>query len=318
MYELPMHSPSPRTQESESNIQYSPTAPGEPLSHSPYGSQITSSPSHDISQKKLNEYMFKMVRYRHMDFELARFIMMKSILSPKQLYLHTKRSKQIKNQWHRDDPCITTVNILLLLFCSLLLNLSNPMSYNPFHLIWEWLLTSASFILLQFIVYGVVISMITKTIAEKYLRKDERSQIHGPLGGHLVEPMYSFDIHCNGFFPIILFNYFGNVSTYCRVTSSTISDMFFCLQCLMMLFGLNRWSNTIFSKSFTSCLLSNGLCTTGFIYYFYLMFRGYAILPFISKPQKFLIPIPIICVVMTLLTLFKVNTWNILLIICTL
>ena len=50
-----------------------------------------------MSQRKLNEYLFKAVRYRHMDFELARFIMLKSITSPKQLYLHTKRSKQIRN-----------------------------------------------------------------------------------------------------------------------------------------------------------------------------------------------------------------------------
>ena len=53
--------------------------------------------AHDVSSRKLNEYLFKMVRYRHMDFELARFIMIKSIISPQQLYLHTKRSKQIKN-----------------------------------------------------------------------------------------------------------------------------------------------------------------------------------------------------------------------------
>ena len=53
--------------------------------------------AHDVSSRKLNEYCFKMVRYRHMDMELARFIMIKSILAPSQLYMHTKRSKQIKN-----------------------------------------------------------------------------------------------------------------------------------------------------------------------------------------------------------------------------
>jgi hypothetical protein len=49
--------------------------------------------AHDLSSRKLNEYLFKAVRYRHMDLELARFIMIKSLVSPKQLYLHTKRSK---------------------------------------------------------------------------------------------------------------------------------------------------------------------------------------------------------------------------------
>ena len=42
----------------------------------------TNKMAHDVSSRKLNEYLFKMVRYRHMDFELARFIMIKSIISP--------------------------------------------------------------------------------------------------------------------------------------------------------------------------------------------------------------------------------------------
>ena len=54
-------------------------------------SQSVEKSAHDISGRKLNEYLFKAVRYRHMDFELARLLMIKSILSPQQLYLHTKR-----------------------------------------------------------------------------------------------------------------------------------------------------------------------------------------------------------------------------------
>ena len=38
--------------------------------------------AHDLSSRKLNEYLFKAVRYRHMDFELARLLMIKSIISP--------------------------------------------------------------------------------------------------------------------------------------------------------------------------------------------------------------------------------------------
>lgn len=68
--------------------------PEEGKSVFPQGDQnVANKAAHDVSSRKLNEYLFKIVRYRHMDFELARFIMIKSILSPKQLYLHTKRSK---------------------------------------------------------------------------------------------------------------------------------------------------------------------------------------------------------------------------------
>ena len=99
------------------------------------------------------------------------------------------------------------------------------MSYNPIHLVMEWLMTSFCFVFIHFIVYGVIIAFITKTIAEKFLRKDERSQMHSPAGGHTIEPMYSFDIHCNGFFPIILFNYFGNVSVVLLFWNS--SDVYY-------------------------------------------------------------------------------------------
>ena len=140
--------------------------------------------------------------------------------------MHTKRSKQIKNQWHRDDPCITTVNILLLIFSAMLMNLSDPLSYNPLHLILEWFMTSCCFVFIHFLIYGIVIAFVTKTIAEKYLRKDERASVHSPVGGHLIEPMYSFDIHCNGFFPLILFNYLGNVS---RVNLNFADQFLVCL-----------------------------------------------------------------------------------------
>lgn len=176
-------------------------------------SGVANKAAHDISSRKLNEYLFKIVRYRHMDFELARFIMIKSILSPKQLYLHTKRSKQIKNQWHRDDPCLTSVNILFLALCALLVCLSAPKGISLGSLILEWLITCICFTVFHFVLWGVVMAAITRFVAQTYLKAEERNQIHSPATGHLVEPMYAFDIHCNGFFPVILFFYFGNVSS---------------------------------------------------------------------------------------------------------
>ena len=85
-------------------------------------------------------------------------------------------------------------------------------SYNPLDLLFEWVLTSVVFVFLHFLTYGVVIAACTKLIAERYLRKEENASVHSPPGGHTVEPMYSFDIHCNGFIPVVLINYIGNVS----------------------------------------------------------------------------------------------------------
>ena len=81
-----------------------------------------------------------------------------------------------------------------------------------------------------------------------------------------------------------------------------------------MLTGLNSSSHdSIFAQSYATCLVCNLLNMTGIVYYFYLMFRGYGILPFIAKPQKFLLPIPFTLMVFSLLTLAKINTWNLLL-----
>ena len=82
-----------------------------------------------------------------------------------------------------------------------------------------------------------------------------------------------------------------------------------------MLSNLNTFSpqdDSIYS-SFTVALLSNGLNITGVLYYFFLMFRGYGILPFIKKPQKLLMAtLPIVGTLLTM-TVFGINSWNLLL-----
>ena len=83
----------------------------------------------------------------------------------------------------------------------------------------------------------------------------------------------------------------------------------------MMLSGLNRFSgeDTSIFTTFSVAFLSNGLAMTGMIYYFYLMFRGYGILPFIRKPQKLLMVVPFGAVALIMMTVLRMNAWNILL-----
>mmetsp|Transcript_5724 Transcript_5724/g.7718 ORF Transcript_5724/g.7718 Transcript_5724/m.7718 type:complete len:144 (-) Transcript_5724:268-699(-) len=143
--------------------------------------------------------------------------------------MHTKRSKQIKNQWHRDDPCLTSVNVAFLVLCAFLVCLSYPRGLSLGSLLFEWLFTSLAFVLVHFVFFGMVMAALSRWVAHKYLSDNELggglnpgAKPHVPQGGHQVEPLYAFDIHCNGFFPVILFCYFGNA--------------------LLMLFGLNKVS----------------------------------------------------------------------------
>ena len=57
---------------------------------------------------------------KQMDFELALFLMLNALRAPNKLYLHTKRLKQIRNHWHREDPCLTAVIIGLLVILGLI------------------------------------------------------------------------------------------------------------------------------------------------------------------------------------------------------
>ena len=69
---------------------------------------------------RLRRYLFKLVRYRHMDADLGVFLMLKSLTNVKSLYHYTRKSKAIKNHWHRDDPVLTACCILLLTLVALI------------------------------------------------------------------------------------------------------------------------------------------------------------------------------------------------------
>ena len=42
--------------------------------------------NNDSFKREVKEYFFKMVRYRHMDWSLARLLVVNSLISPKKLY----------------------------------------------------------------------------------------------------------------------------------------------------------------------------------------------------------------------------------------
>ena len=62
-------------------------------------------------------------------------------------------------------------------------------------------------VFVDFFLVGLVISYLTKYFAERFLRKPDKKQLHASSHPALVEPMYTFDIHCNAFFPMFLVLY---------------------------------------------------------------------------------------------------------------
>lgn len=73
----------------------------------------------------------------------------------------------------------------------------------------DYILVSLKFIAIHFLLSGLIISFVCKTIADNYLRKSEKN-IHLPVINS-VESMYAFDIHCNSFFPMLVICYITQV-----------------------------------------------------------------------------------------------------------
>ncbi len=77
------------------------------------------------------------------------------------------------------------------------------------------------FLLIHFFLFGVMMSAMCKLIAESLMVKsDKKISSSGDTGGgfsqkvsgsdqHIsnVEPMYAFDVHCNGFFTVVVYSY---------------------------------------------------------------------------------------------------------------
>lgn len=115
----------------------------------------------------------------------------------------------------------------------------------------------------------------------KDIRRQQRHHHHyGQNASNSVEWLYSFDVHCNGFFPVFIMTH---------VIQYVISPL-------------------LFTKSFFSAILANVLYGVSYVYYFYITFLGYHSLPFVKKADLFLYPAAVLAFALVVLTLFNFNT----------
>ena len=141
-----------------------------------------------------------MCRYKQMDFDLAIFLMVNSLKSPAKLYQHTKRLKQVRNQWHRDDPCLVTAISVLLFIIGIIYGIVLKQEFLT-----GYVYLGVKFVFMHFVGSGIIMASLCKWIAEKYMMKSEKKAVHSVVNS--IETMYAFDIHCNSFFPLFVFSY---------------------------------------------------------------------------------------------------------------
>ncbi|KAF4658841.1 hypothetical protein FOL47_007807 [Perkinsus chesapeaki] len=129
-------------------------------------------------------------------------------------------------------------------------------------------------IVVHFLLLGSLVAAVCNLVANRYLRVKTFQGLD-----QRVPFLYSFDVHCNAFFPTFLLLY---VLQY-------------------FLFPL------LLSNRVISCILANILCSLALIYYSYITCLGYSTLPFIRNAQVFLYPALVGLVAAVVFTVMGIN-----------
>jgi len=217
----------------------------------------------------LPEYFRRMLHYPQMDVEYTFWQMFYLCVRPSTVYRTIKWHKQTKNQWARDDPGFVAILAFFIAIASVSYAVAFKMD-SFFQVLWIMFST----ILVDFLTVGCIVATIGWWAANKYLR------VHGIHSvEQKVEWLYSFDVHCNSFFPLFLLLYVFQ---------------FFLLPVLLM-------------HGFIATILANSLYMVAFVYYTYITFLGYKALPFLQNAVYFLYPSVLVGLVYIVSILFNLN-----------
>lgn len=213
----------------------------------------------------------RLLRISQMDLEQAAWTVCFLCLSPRKVHRAAHWHKSTKNQWARDDPAFNVIQSVLLILSSIAWGVafSNDLSF------WSILRFMSWSLFVEFLLVGALIATCTWIIASKFLASE--SGIHRI--SQQVEWQYAWDVHCNAFF------------------------MYFILMHVVQYFLLPL----VLGDALWSVLLANVLYAVSYIYYLYITFLGFQVLPFLHNTVLFLYPATIIVIVAVTLTLLRVN-----------
>lgn len=220
-------------------------------------------------QVSFGEYFGRMLRYTQMDFDYTFAQMVYLCIAPGKVYQLTQYRKRTKGTWARDDPCFLVLQGFFLATAGWAYGICFGETWSA------QLRTFAYFLLLHFVVLGLVVSAASLVVADRYLRK--KSSLHG--AAQPMEYLYAFDVHCNAFFPLFLLTYV--------------------LQYLLL--------PVLYSDGIAATAVANTLHTLAVAYYCYIVSLGYNTLPFIERAEVFMIPAVVFAIVALVLVLTRTN-----------
>ena len=220
-------------------------------------------------QMSMSEYISRMFKYTQMDFDYTFAQMVYLCIAPQKVYQLTQYRKRTKGLWSRDDPCFIVLQAFFLAMAGLAYGVCFGETFV------DQLRTFCYFFFLHFAVLGVVVSTVSIFFADKYLRK--KSSVHGVL--QPMEWLYSFDVHCNAFFPLFLLTY------------------------VVQYFALPF----LYSQSLAATIVANSLHTVAVAYYCYVVSLGYNTLPFIERAEIFMAPAVLFAIASLVMIIMQVN-----------
>jgi hypothetical protein len=147
------------------------------------------------SHTRPSQYLSRLTDFRQMDIQSA-LDQMKTLLStrPHVVYKTSYYRKQTKNHWARDDPAFVALQFVFLVVSSIAYSVSFRAPFT------EGIAFMLYSVLFNWLGCGLIIATLGREIANRHLT-DHKSTSHVRQS---VEWLYTFDIHCNAFFPLFV------------------------------------------------------------------------------------------------------------------
>ncbi|KAI7291590.1 UNC-50 family protein [Hortaea werneckii] len=219
---------------------------------------------------KVPPFFRRLFKFTSMDFETAVWEMINLIIAPKKVFRNIYYHVQTKNSYHRADPAFTYLLSLFFWLTGLAWGLAYADGFG------RAVKISFAFVLFHLLGSSVIVSTLMYFLVGKVLGKRRQGLFGPPNGGEEeLEFGYCFDVSIRAFTPIWVFLYV--------------------LQFLLMpLIAQDYWVSNFFGNTMFLLALS---------YYFIIIFLGFNALPFLSRTEVLLAPIPVL-VILWVISLF--------------
>ncbi|KAI9494868.1 UNC-50 [Zychaea mexicana] len=223
---------------------------------------------HRRSSRSIPLIIRRIFRFPQMDFEFALWQMGYLLIAPRRVYRNIYYHKQTKNQWARDDPAFLVLLASLLCVSAVAWGLVYGLGMIGI------LRAMLFMVFIDFLLVGSLVGTFTWFVTNRFLTHNHMAH----AVDQKVEWAYSFDVHCNSFFPLFLVLY--------------VLQFFF-----MPLLQRSNW---------ISLFVGNTMYFAATVWYIYGTFLGFNALPFLVHTELFLYPI-VICVILYIASLFGLN-----------